>query len=121
MKITIFSFIISLILLAGIILTTGCVPDPPNMDKTENLSIEGFVRGIEIHSNTDWMGKTHRITAVWFEDGRVKYFLNSVPDMVKQGYNNKIYYQREYHGDTFWDRINKATEFPEPKEPKPEN
>jgi hypothetical protein len=118
MKITKFSTIMVLILLVGLLLLGGCTDSPkaPVM-----MSVEGFVRAVEISRITNWTG-VHPLTAIWFEDGRVKYFVKSYPDMVKQGYNNKINYKRVYLANgEFYDMIKGPVEFPEPKEPKPEN
>jgi hypothetical protein len=113
MKIAKFSAVIMLPLF--IMCLSGCVKAP------EKMSIEGFVRAVDISRPANWTG-VHPLTAIWFEDGRVKYFVETYPDMVKQGYNNKINYERVYlDNGEFYDRIKGPVEFPEPKEPKPEN
>jgi hypothetical protein len=107
-----FSITIYLIAILGLL---GCSDPPPQ--KIEHLSIEGFVRAVEINRCPNWFG--HDIIAVGFEDGRVKFFYGGIPDMVKQGANNKIFYERIHHGDArFTDKIEGITSYPEPKEPK---
>lgn len=99
--------IIGLTLILVLLLGCGERPFP-----TEHLSIEGFVRAVEINRCPNWFGSD--IIVVGFEDGRVKFFLNSLPDMVKQGFNNRIFFLRTHHGDgTFSDKIEGLTQFPE--------
>jgi hypothetical protein len=90
---------------------------PIDEPKIEHLSVEGFVRGVEITRKQTTLQSD--IIAIGFEDGRVKFFVGAPPDMVKQGVNNKITFNRTYHQDgTFLDRIEGVTSYPEPKEPK---
>jgi hypothetical protein len=92
----------------------GCGETPPKM---ERHSIEGFVRAVEINRCPNWYGSD--IVAVGFEDGRVKFFYKSIPDMVKQGSNNKISFKRIFNDNgSFWDQIEGITTYPAPKEPK---
>ena len=105
-----FSLTICLIVLFGLL---GCGDRPPS--NIEHLSIEGFVRAVEINRSPDWTGTD--IIVIGFEDGRVKFFYGSIPDMVKQGANNKIFYERIHYGDArFSDKIEGITQYPEPKE-----
>ena len=92
----------------------GCGKPLP---KEEHLCIVGFVKGVEIIRNHSWTGVD--ITAIGFEDGRVKFFYDSIPDMVKQGSNNKIFFKRKYNNSgEFYDKLDGVTAYPEPKEPK---
>lgn len=107
-----FSIIICLITMFVLV---GCGETPPT--KVEHLSVEGFVRAVEINRCPHWFG--YDIVVVGFEDGRVKFFYESIPDMVKQGANNKIFYERIHHGNArFFDKIEGIIQYPEPKEPK---
>ena len=103
------------IILWVVILLSGCGETPT--PKVEHLAVEGFVRAVEINRCPNWFG--YDIIAVGFEDGRVKFFTGIPPDMVKQGANNKIFYERIHYGDArFADKIEGIVQFPEAKEPK---
>jgi hypothetical protein len=73
---------------------------------TEHLSIEGHIKGVEIYKPE--IGSP--VIVIAFEDGRVKFFKNQLPDMVKQGSKNKISYKRTSRGDgSFVDEIEGLT------------
>jgi hypothetical protein len=88
----------------------------PKLLPAEHLSIEGFVRAVEINRSHTLFGTD--IIIIGFEDGRVKFFKgSSLPDIVKQGSNNRIYYLRTHRGDgTFCDKIEGLVQFPESKQ-----
>lgn len=93
----------------------GCEDAAVKGPQVEHLSIEGFVRGVEIKRAQTFF--QFDIVVVGFEDGRVKFFLSSLPDMVKQGANNKILFKRTHYKDgNFSDIIEGTTSYPEPKE-----
>lgn len=100
------------------LITLGLVGCGEKSLPAEHLSIEGFVKAVEINRSTTWFG--FDIVMIGFEDGRVKFFDgSSLPDMVKQGSNNKIFYHRTHNGDgTFYDKIEGLVKFPDPKETK---
>jgi len=99
---------IASILAIALFTLSGCY------ERIEHHVIQGVVSDVQVTTVTHWFEGIKVLTKITFEDGRIKYCLDSLPDKVHKGKMNVIPFTRYYHTEiNFTDKLTGPTEFPE--------